>query len=100
MDEFGFIIIILSIACGSLGLILFFKILGMTDDVKVIKNYLLVSKLTDEEIKVGDIVFHMWANQFFVVTEIPDDNSCVCETINSRPRSKTFRKSDLRLFKA
>ncbi len=101
MGNFEIVIIVVSLAWGILCLILLSKIWGMTDDVKVMKNIFLTSKLTDDEIKVGDTVFHIWANQFFVVTDVsPDEDSCVCKTIGYRPRSKTYRKSDLKVFKA
>ncbi len=91
---FEVLLIILGIIWSILGIILFFKVWGMTNDIKKIKNYLLHSQALkkkisspvpqevvlskERNIKRGDVVINLRNGKEIIADEINEDGSFVC----------------------
>ena len=94
LQTFINIYIFISVVWGVLCLILFFKIWGMTNDVREIKSHLLHSQVLeqkiaspkpqeiilsrDRNIKKGDVVINLRNGKEIIVDEIMEDGSFIC----------------------
>ena len=97
MEGFVVVIYFIMFIWGILNIILFFKIWGMTNDIKDIKNLLMgnpsisiptlsnnnakdTSYKDSETIKVGDRVQHCtyYRDRIMFVGRINSDNTCLC----------------------
>ena len=78
------VIAIISIVCSVLNIIPFFKIWGMTNDIKKIKDVFIASSIKQVDVKVGDIVIHREFNDAMKVLEVDvDKNRIKCKALNS-----------------
>ena len=78
------VIAIITLVCSVLNIILFFKIWGMTDNIKRIKDVFIASSIKQDDIKVGDIVIHREFNDAMIVLEVDGDaNKIKCKSLTS-----------------
>ena len=105
--------LILAIVWSILCIILFFKIWGMTNDVKEIKDHLLysqtmerdnasleqqkntLSQVTIQDIKVGDKVVDIDSEETLRIVKILNNEYCICQMWDLR--EKKFPISKLRI---
>ena len=104
----NFFYAILATVWTILSLILFFKVWGMTNNVKEIKNHLLKSQPSGDKsvekeqeyngpLKVGDVVLHDSYKRELRIYKINPDGSCVCLDHKRHNIVDTFKADELKL---
>lgn len=105
------ILSIILIVFGVLQIILFFKIWGMTNDIKELKNrYLLVnpvdkertaipiSEFENKPFKPNDLVINISTDKQMRVKSITADGKYSCYTNNGMVHEGDFTENQIRLF--
>ena len=77
------VIAIITLVCSVLNIILFFKIWGMTKNIKRIKDVFIASSIKQVDVKVGDIVVHRELNDAMEVLELVGDKGIKCRALTS-----------------
>ena len=108
MEDFLFVIYIIMLIWGILNIILFFKIWGMTNDIKQIKDVICnnlstdkdVSKtpISDDQEKVlndnpielipGDKVVNKYTNETVIISQVVDKDFVECESETGKKLGK------------
>ncbi len=76
------IIEIISLVVSILTIVLFFKVWGMTNDIRKIRDIFIAASIKQVDIKVGDIVVHREFNEAMEVLEINADK-ITCRALNT-----------------
>ena len=99
MKELLEAISIVMLIWGILNIILFFKIWGMTNNIKTMKNIILSANSSDSEIAVGDFVYSFRLNQVCMVTKIhPGKDPYECVTFDTG-NHLWFKEEEILLIK-
>ena len=99
-------IILIILIFGILQLILFFKIWGMTNDIREIKEKYLsstdpkksVSPAQPTEFNVGELVVHIKTNKQMRIKEITEDGKYSCYTGGGASHEGDFTESEIKRF--
>ena len=102
-SDINFIESIVLIIFGILGIILFFKIWGMTNNVKDIKRILGLLENSEEtkrnksrsKFSIGDMVTTKSYNGIMEIIDIYDDGSYNCIDVNSNEIVGVFKENEL-----
>ena len=99
-SDINFIESIVLTIFGILGIILFFKIWGMTNNVKVIKRLLENSEETKKnksrgKFNIGDMVMAKSYNGIMEIIDIYDDGSYNCIDVKSNEIVGVFKENEL-----
>ena len=86
------LIAIVSVVFGVLSIALFFKIWGMTNDIKKIKDAFIAVSIKQDNIKVGDIVIHREKNNVCEVIEV-DGDMIKCRELSSKKAFTYYKGS-------
>lgn len=99
---FGFIAVLFAV----LQIVLFFKIWGMTNDIREIKEKYLsstdpkksVSPAQSSELNVGELVVHIETNKQMRIKEITEDGKYSCYTGGGASHEGDFTASEIKRF--
>ena len=99
-------IILIILIFGILQLILFFKIWGMTNDIREIKEKYLsstdpkksISPAQSTEFNVGELVVHIKTNKQMRIKEITEDGKYSCYTGGGASHEGDFTAAEIKRF--
>lgn len=99
---FAFIAVLFAV----LQIVLFFKIWGMTNDIREIKEKYLsstdpkksVSPAQSSELNVGELVVHIETNKQMRIKEITEDGKYSCYTGGGASHEGDFTASEIKRF--
>lgn len=99
---FGLIAVLFAV----LQIVLFFKIWGMTNDIREIKEKYLsstdpkksVSPAQSSELNVGELVVHIETNKQMRIKEITEDGKYSCYTGGGASHEGDFTASEIKRF--
>lgn len=102
----GALLSLVAVLFGVLQIILFFKIWGMTNDIREIKEKYLsstdpkksVSPAKPTEFNVGELVVHIKTNKQMRIKEITEDGKYSCYTGGGASHEGDFTASEIKRF--
>lgn len=102
----GALLSLVAVLFGILQIILFFKIWGMTNDIREIKEKYLsstdpkksVSPAQPTEFNVGELVVHIKTNKQMRIKEITEDGKYSCYTGGGASHEGDFTASEIKRF--
>lgn len=102
----GTLLSLVAVLFGVLQIILFFKIWGMTNDIREIKEKYLsstdpkksVSPAQPTEFNVGELVVHIKTNKQMRIKEITEDGKYSCYTGGGASHEGDFTASEIKRF--
>lgn len=102
----GALLSLVAVLFGILQIILFFKIWGMTNDIREIKEKYLsstdpqksVSPAQPSEFNVGELVVHIKTNKQMRIKEITEDGKYSCYTGGGASHEGDFTASEIKRF--
>jgi hypothetical protein len=112
MESFTFLTGVIIIVFGILQIVLFFKLWGMTDDIKSIKNKYLESNSFDKKeteviiknfeskYEVGALVVDIKSRKQMKIKEITSDGKYSCYSTGGLVFEGNFDESEIQLFES
>lgn len=102
----GTLLSLVAVLFGILQIVLFFKIWGMTNDIREIKEKYLsstdpkksVSPAQPSEFNVGELVVHIKTNKQMRIKEITEDGKYSCYTGGGASHEGDFTASEIKRF--